>query len=110
MKSGCQRSALSDGTILDHTKFVSGSCDASGSTVSTSPVRVPFFGGSCVGVASAKHPLEFGDCLLIHSDSLGQPTSAQADTRPPEAINLVEHRIHRKRVLSGLTHEYPVAA
>jgi len=34
----------------------------------------------------------------------------KADTRPPEPINLLEHRIHRKRVLGGLTHEYHVAA
>jgi hypothetical protein len=42
--------------------------------------------------------------------SLGQLTPAQADTCPPEPVNLAEHRIHRKQVLSGLTHEYYVAA
>jgi putative transposase len=42
--------------------------------------------------------------------ALGRLTPAQADTRPPEPINLPEHRIHRKRVLGGLTHEYHVAA
>ena len=41
--------------------------------------------------------------------SLGQLTPAQAGTRPPE-INLAEHRIRRKQVLSGLTHEYQMAA
>jgi len=40
---------------------------------------------------------------------LGQLTPAQARTRPPQ-INLAEHRIHRKQVLGGLTHEYQVAA
>jgi putative transposase len=42
--------------------------------------------------------------------SLDQLTPAQADTRQPEPVNLAEHRIHRKEVLSGLTHEYFAAA
>jgi hypothetical protein len=42
--------------------------------------------------------------------SLGQLTPAQADTCPPEPVNLAEHRIHRKQVLGGLTHEYYIAA
>jgi putative transposase len=41
---------------------------------------------------------------------LGQLTPAQADTRPPEPVNLAEHRIRRKQVLGGLTREYHVAA
>jgi transposase InsO family protein len=42
--------------------------------------------------------------------ALGQLTPAQAGTCPPEPVNLAEHRIRRKQVLSGLTHEYYVAA
>jgi transposase InsO family protein len=42
--------------------------------------------------------------------ALGQLSPAQAGTRPPEPINLAEHRIRRKQVLDGLTHEYQVAA
>ena len=42
--------------------------------------------------------------------ALGQLTPVQAGTCPPEPVNLAEHRIHRKQVLSGLTHEYYVAA
>jgi putative transposase len=42
--------------------------------------------------------------------SLCQLTPAQADTHPPEPVNLAEHRICRKHVLGGLTHEYYVAA
>jgi len=42
--------------------------------------------------------------------SLGQLTPAQAATRPPEPVNLAEHRIHREQILGGLTHEYYVAA
>ena len=41
--------------------------------------------------------------------SLGQLVPAQASTRPP-GINLAEHRIRRKQVLGGVTHEYQVAA
>jgi len=39
----------------------------------------------------------------------GQLAPAQADTRPPE-INLAEHRIRRRHVLGGLTHDYQIAA
>jgi hypothetical protein len=42
--------------------------------------------------------------------SLGQLAPAQADTCPPEPVNLAEHRIHRRQILGGLTHEYYVAA
>src|ERR1017187_4234097 len=41
--------------------------------------------------------------------SLGQLAPAQAPTRPPE-INLAEHRIRRKQVLGGVTHEYQIVA
>ena len=41
---------------------------------------------------------------------LGQLTPAQTDSRPPEPINLADHRIRRKQVLAGLTHEYYAAA
>ena len=42
--------------------------------------------------------------------ALGQLAPAQADTRPPEPINLAEYRIRRKPVLGGLIHEYQIAA
>lgn len=42
--------------------------------------------------------------------SLGQLTPAQADSQPPDLVNLAEHRIRRKQVPGGLTHEYYVAA
>ncbi|HEY6790567.1 MAG TPA: integrase core domain-containing protein [Trebonia sp.] len=42
--------------------------------------------------------------------SLGQLTPDQADTYPPEPVNLAEYRIRRKQILGGLTHEYYVAA
>ena len=34
----------------------------------------------------------------------------QADSHPPEPVNLPELPIRRKQVLGGLTHEYDVAA
>jgi putative transposase len=42
--------------------------------------------------------------------ALDQLAPDQADTQPPEPINLAEHRIRRKQVLRGLTHEYQIAA
>jgi putative transposase len=42
--------------------------------------------------------------------ALGQLTPAQADTGPPGPVNLAQHRIRRKQVLGGLTHEYQIAA
>jgi transposase InsO family protein len=42
--------------------------------------------------------------------ALGQLAPDQAGTQPPEPINLAEHRIRRKQVLGGLTHEYQIAA
>jgi transposase InsO family protein len=42
--------------------------------------------------------------------SLSQLTPAQADSQPPELINLADHRVRRKQVLGGLNSEYYVAA
>jgi putative transposase len=42
--------------------------------------------------------------------ALGQLAPAQAETQPPEPINLAEHQIRRKQILGGLTHEYLIAA
>ena len=41
---------------------------------------------------------------------LSQLTPAQADSQPPEPINLADHRIRQKQVLGGLTCEYYIAA
>ncbi len=41
--------------------------------------------------------------------ALDQIAPAQVGTRPQE-INLAEHRIRRKQVIGGLTHEYQIAA
>jgi putative transposase len=42
--------------------------------------------------------------------ALGQLTPAQAETCPPEPVHLAEHQTHQRQILSGLTHEYYVAA
>lgn len=42
--------------------------------------------------------------------SLGQLTPTQAEYKPPAPINLAEHRIRRRAILGGLTHEYWAAA
>jgi putative transposase len=41
--------------------------------------------------------------------ALDQFAPDQADTRPPEPVNLAEHRIRRRQILGGLTHEYQIA-
>jgi hypothetical protein len=38
--------------------------------------------------------------------SLAQLAPAQAETRPPEPINLADYRIHRRPILDGITSEY----
>jgi transposase InsO family protein len=41
--------------------------------------------------------------------ALGQLPPAQSHARPPQ-IDLAEHRVRRRQVLRGLTHEYQIAA
>ncbi len=41
--------------------------------------------------------------------TLGQMPPAHAHARPPQ-IDLAEHRVRRKQVLGGLTHEYQIVA
>jgi transposase InsO family protein len=38
--------------------------------------------------------------------ALGQLSPAQAEHAPPDPINLAEHRVRRRAVLGGITHEY----
>jgi hypothetical protein len=54
--------------------------------------------------------LQHYDTTQHRHRSLGQLTPAQAGSRPPDPVNLAEHRIGRKQVLGGLTHEYYIAA
>ena len=66
-------------------------------------------------IVSERHLRRVLTEYLLHYDTgrphraLGQLAPAQAHTRPPK-INLAEHRIRRKQVLGGVTHEYQIAA
>jgi putative transposase len=42
--------------------------------------------------------------------TLGQLAPAQADTEPPQVINLADHQVRRRSVLDGLTSEYQISA
>ena len=66
-------------------------------------------------IVNERHLRQVLNEYLLHYNTarphraLGQLAPTQTDTRPPE-INLAEHRIHRKQILGGLTHEYQIAA
>jgi putative transposase len=42
--------------------------------------------------------------------TLGQLAPVQAETQPPSVTNLVDHQVHRRPILGGLTSEYQIAA
>jgi hypothetical protein len=42
--------------------------------------------------------------------TLGQLAPVQAETQPPPVTNLVDHQVHRRPILAGLTSEYQIAA
>ena len=42
--------------------------------------------------------------------ALGQLAPAQAETEPPQVINLADHQVRHKSVLDGLTSEYQITA
>jgi transposase InsO family protein len=42
--------------------------------------------------------------------TLGQLTPAQAQTHPPQAIDLADYQVRRRPILDGLTSEYQLAA
>jgi putative transposase len=102
---------------------------ADGIRILASPPQAPRANAICEPIIGTLR-LELSDRLLIVNEhhlrqvlteylrhyntarpyrALGQLAPAQAHTRPPE-INLAEHRIRRKQVLGGLTHEYQIAA
>ena len=103
---------------------------AEGIRILASPPQAPRANATCERIIGTL-PREFPDQLLIINEhhlrrvlteyllhyndvrphrSLGQLAPAQADTRPPEPVNLAEFRIRRKQILGGLTHEYYIAA
>jgi transposase InsO family protein len=42
--------------------------------------------------------------------TLGQLTPVQAETHPPQAINLADYQVRRRTILDGLTSEHQLAA
>jgi transposase InsO family protein len=120
--------------IRDRAGQFTGSFDAvftaQGIKILTSPPQAPRANAICERIIGTLRR-ELFDRLLIVSEhhlrqvlteylqhyntgrphrALGQLAPAQADTRPPEPINLAEYRIRRKPVLGGLIHEYQIAA
>ena len=42
--------------------------------------------------------------------ALAQLAPTQAETKPPDVINLADYQVHRRAILGGLTSEYQIAA
>jgi putative transposase len=129
-----QRMATVKFLIRDRAGQFTGSFDAvftaEGTRILASPPQAPRANAICeriIGtlrrelldrllIVNEQHLLRVLTEYLMHYNtarphrSLGQLTPAQAATRPPEPVNLAEHRVHRKQILGGLTHEYYVAA
>jgi putative transposase len=67
-------------------------------------------------IANERHLHRSITVYLVHLNaaqphrSLGHLAPAQAETRPPEPIDLAGSRIRRKLILDGLTSEYQPAA
>ena len=128
-----QRAASAKFLIRDRAGQFTGSFDAvftaEGIRILASPPRAPRANAICERVIGTLRRELFDRLLIVNEHhlhqvlteylqhyhtarphrALGQLAPAQADTRPPK-INLAEYRIRRKQVLSGLTHEYQVAA
>ena len=128
-----QRAASVKFLIRDRAGQFTGSFDAvftaEGIRILASPLQAPRANAICeriigtlrrelldrVLIVNEHHLRQVLTEYLLHYNTarphrtLGQLTPAQAHTRPPQ-INLAEHRIRRKQVLGGLTHEYQVAA
>jgi putative transposase len=128
-----QRSASVKFLIRDRAGQFAGSFDAvftaAGGRIPTSPLQAPRANAICERIIGTLRRDLFDQLLIVNEHhlrrvlteymvhyntarphrSLGQLPPAQAHTRPPE-INLAEHRIRRRQVLGGLTHENQIAA
>jgi putative transposase len=120
--------------IRDRAGQVTGSFDAvfpaAGIKILASPPRAPRASAICEKMIGALRRELPGRLLIVNEHHLrqvlteylrpynaarphrspGQLAPAQADTGPPQPITLAEHRIRRKQVLGGLTHEHQIAA
>jgi transposase InsO family protein len=128
-----QRSASVKFLIRDRAGQFAGSFDAvftaAGIRILASPPQAPRANAICERIIGTLRRDLFDQLLIVNEHhlrrvlteymvhyntarphrALGQLPPAQAHTRPPE-INLAEHRIRRRQVLGGLTHEYQIAA
>jgi putative transposase len=128
-----QRAASIKFLIRDHAGQFTSSFDAvltaAGIRILTSPPQPPRANAICERIIGTLRRELFDRSLIINEHhlrwvlteyllhyntarphrALGQLAPAQADTGPPKPINLAEHRIRRKQVLGGLTHEYQIA-
>jgi hypothetical protein len=129
-----QRAASVKFLIRDRTGQFTGSLDAVFTAESirilASPPQAPEANAICERIAGTVRRELSGRLLIVNEHhlrqvvtgylqhynagrphrALGQHTPAQADTSPPKPVNLAEHRIRRKQILGGLTHEYYAAA
>jgi putative transposase len=128
------RSASVKFLIRDRAGQFTGSFDAvftaEGTRILASPPRAPRANAICERMIGTLRRELFDRLLIVNEHhlrrvlteyllhynaarphrALGQLAPAQAHARPPAEINLAEHRIRRKQVLGGLTHEYQIAA
>ena len=106
--------------------------EAEGIQILRSPVRAPRANAICERMIGTLRRELLDHILILHAEhlrrvltewlhhythgrphrSLGQLTPAQAETGPPAPANLAEHRVRRRAILGGITHEYflPTAA
>jgi transposase InsO family protein len=129
-----QRPASLKFLIRDRAGQSTGSFDAvftaEGIRIPASPPQAPRANAICERVTGTLRREVFDRLLIVHEHhlrrvlteylrhyntarphrGLGQLAPAQAETRPPEPINLAEHQIRPKQVLGGLINEYQIAA
>jgi transposase InsO family protein len=84
---------------------------AEGIRILTSPPQAPranSIGERMIGTLRR----ELLDRILIVNEhrTLGQRAPIQAETHPPQAINLTNYQVRRRSILDGLTNEYQLAA
>jgi putative transposase len=103
---------------------------ADGIRILTSPPRAPRANAICermigtlrrelldrILIVDERHLRQTLDIYLHHFNTarphrtLAQLTPAQAETQPPQMINLADHQIRRRPILDGLTSEYQITA
>jgi putative transposase len=127
-----QRAASVKFLIRDRADQFTGSFDAvftaEGIRILASPPQAPRANAICEPIIGTLRRELFDRLLIVHEHhlrrvltqylrhyntarphrGLGQLTPAQAETRPPQPINLAEHQIRRKQVLGGLINEYQI--